>query len=110
MSVLELQLWVQDPQILNEKNKDISMLIVAEVIHRIIQLFILVVVIQTFLSYFMSPYEPIRRVIDRIVDPFLSPIRRVIPQVGMFDFSPLVLIILLYLLDAVIMRIFVSFS
>ena len=53
------------------------------------------VIISVVLSYFMDPYHPIRRGVDNIVEPMLNPIRRVIPPVGMFDFSPVVLIILI---------------
>jgi len=86
------------------------MLLLAQIVHRIIQLFILLVVIQTILSYFMSPYEPIRRFIDRIVNPFLNPIRRILPPMGGLDFSPFVLIIVLYIIDSILMRLFISLS
>ena len=55
------------------------------------QLLILLIILSAVLSYFMSPYHPVRETIDRIVEPMLSPIRRVVPLVGMFDLSPLVL-------------------
>jgi YggT family protein len=86
------------------------MLLIAQIIHRIIQLFILLIVIQAILSYFMSPFDPIRRFIDRIVNPFLNPIRRVLPPMGGLDFSPFVLIILLYIIDSILMRIFLSLA
>ena len=82
------------------------MMLLAQIIHRLIQFFVLVVLIQAILSYFVDPYNPVRRWIDRLVNPFLVPIRRVLPTVGIFDFSPLVLIILLQILDAIIMWIF----
>ena len=84
------------------------MLIIAELIHRAIQLFTLVIIAQAILSYFMSPFDPIRRTIDRIVDPFLMPIRRFLPPLGMFDFSPLVLIIFLQVIDSIIYKLLVS--
>ncbi len=37
-------------------------------------------------------------ILYRITEPILGPLRRVIPRTGMFDFSPLVAIILLQLL------------
>jgi YggT family protein len=54
----------------------------------------LLVILQVILSYFMSPYHPVRQTVDSIVEPLLSPIRRIMPQTGMLDFSPMVLIIL----------------
>ena len=84
------------------------MLLIAEIIHRILQLMVLVVIIQTILTYFMSPYEPIRRTLDRIVNPFLLPIQRIIPPLGGLDFSPLILIIILQLIDMLIRNLFLS--
>jgi len=85
------------------------MMILAQIIHRLIQLCVLVVLVQAILSFFVDPYNPVRSFIDRLVNPFLAPIRRVIPLVGMFDFSPLVLIILLQILDSITMWLFASF-
>jgi YggT family protein len=74
------------------------------IIHWILQVLILVVVIQAILSFFMDPYHPVRRTIDQIVNPFLNPIRRVVPPIRNLDFSPLVLIILLQVLDGILRR------
>lgn len=57
----------------------------------------LLVIVKVFLSYFMSPYHPVRHTIDRIIEPILAPIRRLIPPAGMFDFSPIILLVLLQL-------------
>jgi YggT family protein len=61
-----------------------------------------IVIIDVVLSYFMSPYHPLREALDRIVQPMLNPIRRIIPPVGMLDFSPLVLLILLQVLSSLL--------
>ena len=68
------------------------------------QILILLVILSVIFSYFMDPYHPIRRGLDRIVEPMLSPIRRVVPLVGMLDFSPLVLIILIQILGGLLIR------
>ena len=86
------------------------MLIIAEIIHRLIQLLVLVIIIQAILSFFMDPYHPVRRTIDQLLNPLYAPIRRLIPPVGAFDFSPLVLIILLQIIDMLLTRLFVSLS
>ena len=57
------------------------------------QTFIWVVIGSSILSFFMSPYHPIREALDRIVAPFLNPIRNIMPSTGGLDFSPLVLIL-----------------
>lgn len=63
------------------------------------------VIADVILSYFMSPYHPIRQFLDRIVGPMLNPIRRVLPPVGMFDFSPLVLLLLLQFISGYVVRV-----
>ena len=66
------------------------------------QILVLLVFISVILSYFMDPYHPIRRGVDNIVGPMLAPIRRVVPPVGMLDFSPLVLILLIQLVRSLL--------
>ena len=70
----------------------------------IARLIILLLIIHVVLTYFMSPFHPIRQRIDRIIEPMLNPIRRVIPTVGMIDFSPLILILLVQVINLIIKR------
>ena len=37
--------------------------------------------------------KPLGQVLYSLTEPFLAPIRNILPQAGMFDFSPLVLLI-----------------
>lgn len=67
------------------------------IVNTLAQLLVLLVFASVILSFFMDPYHPIRRGVDNIVEPMLAPIRRIVPLVGMFDFSPLVLILLIQL-------------
>jgi YggT family protein len=69
---------------------------------------ILLVLASVILSYFMDPYHPVRRFVDSIVEPMLAPIRRIVPLVGMLDFSPLVLIILIQLIGNLLTRLLYS--
>ena len=66
------------------------------------QALILVLIVSTVLSYFMAPYHPVRRALDQIVEPLLTPIRRIVPNAGMFDLSPLVLLILIQVIAFVL--------
>lgn len=68
------------------------------------QILIILIIVSVILSYFMDPYHPIRRGVDRIVEPLLTPIRRVVPLIGMFDISPLILIILIQLVGNLLRR------
>lgn len=73
-----------------------------QIIDIVSQLLVLLVFISAILSFFMDPYHPVRRGVDNIVQPMLAPIRRIVPSVGMFDFSPLILIILIQVLSNLI--------
>ncbi len=71
----------------------------------VVRLLSLVIIVQVILTYFMSPYHPIRQFIDRLVEPMLAPIRRFIPVIGMVDFSPLVLLILVQVIGQILIYI-----
>ena len=68
----------------------------------------LLLLAQVVASYFMSPYHPVRRWLDRLVEPMLAPIRRVMPNVGMFDFSPIVLLIIIRIMEEILVRILIT--
>jgi YggT family protein len=86
------------------------MIFLAEIIHRIVQILIFFVIVQVVLSYFMDPYHPVRQTLDRFVNPFLNPIRRILPPMGGLDFSPLVLIIGLQVIDMVVRNLLYSLA
>ena len=71
------------------------MIILVYIILAIRDILVLLVIVSVILSYVMDPYHPVRRFVDSIVEPMLRPIRRVVPLVGMLDFSPIILIILI---------------
>jgi len=60
------------------------------------------ILVKVVLSYFMDPFHPIRQSIDRLVEPMLRPIRQVVPSFGRFDFSPLILLILIQIVGAIL--------
>jgi len=74
--------------------------IIARIISLLANLLVLLVVIDSVLSFFLSPYHPVRTALGRIVGPLLAPIRRVVPPLfGALDLSPLILIILIEILS-----------
>lgn len=82
--------------------------ILALFISAIAQLLVILVIVSVILSYFMDPYHPVRRGIDGVVEPMLAPIRRVVPLIGMIDFSPFILILLIQLLRNILVRFLLS--
>lgn len=68
------------------------------------QVLILLVIAYVILSYILSPYHPVRSFVDRIVEPLLAPIRRVVPLIGIFDISPIVFILLVQVVASVLIN------
>jgi YggT family protein len=73
-------------------------------INTISQIFVWVVIASSLLSFFLPPYHPVREALDRIVNPFLNPIRQLMPMVGGFDFSPLILILAVQLITGILVK------
>ena len=67
-----------------------------------------VVIASALLSFVASPYHPVRQALDRVVEPMLRPIRRILPSTGSLDFSPLVLILLLELVSRLLSSLLLS--
>ncbi len=81
-----------------------------QIINFLSLVFSLLLIAYVVLSYFMDPYHPVRQTVNRIVNPILAPIRRIMPQTGMMDFSPLVAIILVQILEYILERLVISLA
>lgn len=71
-------------------------------------LLILLVILHVALSWFMHPYHPLRQALERIVGPLLNPIRRVVPLIGVFDISPIILILLISVLQSALVNLLLT--
>lgn len=80
------------------------MAIIITIIQIVFRIFIIVIIVDVFLTFFMSPFHPVRRTLDQFVQPFLNPIRRVLPIIGGFDFSPIVLLIIVQIVESLLIR------
>lgn len=79
------------------------------IVRTLATILMIAVIVDIVLSYFMSPFHPIRSTLDKVVQPLLNPIRKVVPALGGIDFSPLILVILIQLAETVIIRILALF-
>ncbi len=79
-------------------------IILAQTINIFSQVLSLIIIADVLVSYFMDPYQPVRAFLDRMVEPLLAPIRRVVPPMGMLDFSPFVLLILVQLISGFLVK------
>ncbi|MBI3167956.1 MAG: YggT family protein [Chloroflexi bacterium] len=74
----------------------------------ITETFVWVVIANSLLSFFLSPYHPVREALERIVGPLLNPIRNLMGSTGGLDFSPLVLILALEFLSRILITVLLS--
>jgi YggT family protein len=69
-------------------------------LHWLLDLYSLVLLASVLLSWVdLSPDNPFVRVVRQLTEPVLAPVRRVLPAVGGFDFSPLVVLVAIRLLQ-----------
>ena len=69
----------------------------------ILTLYYYVMLARVLMSWFNpNPYNPIVDAIYRLTEPVLSPIRRVLPSMGGFDLSPLVVFFVLIYLQRIL--------
>lgn len=85
-----------------------SVLVLVSIINMLAGLLSTLVFVTVLLSWFLPPYHPVREALDRLIDPFLAPIRRFIPSAGMFDFSPLILILLIEVIAQILKSLVLS--
>jgi YggT family protein len=76
--------------------------IIKYVINAIIAILSILVFLETLLSYFVREDNDFRRVLGKILNPIYQPIRRLVPPLSGIDFTPLIAIILLQVLDAIL--------
>ncbi len=63
------------------------------------QVLTLAIFVRVIISWFSpSPTNRLAIILYQVTEPFLAPLRRIIPRVGMFDFTPVVAIIILRLI------------
>ena len=83
---------------------------IKQIVNGLIWLFIAAIFARAILSFvplvMRPPYpaflEAISRVVFQITEPVMAPVRRMLPTLGGLDFSPMVVIIVLWLIREVI--------
>jgi len=79
--------------------------LIATIINFVFRILIAIIIVDVLLSFFMDPFQPLRVFLDKIVNPLLAPIRKFVPPIQSIDFSPLILLILLQILEIIIISI-----
>ncbi|MCZ7547301.1 MAG: YggT family protein [Anaerolineae bacterium] len=77
-----------------------------QVIQLVFYLWQLMLLARILLSWVqVDPYNPIVQFLFSVTEPILRPLRELLPQTGMFDFSPLVAIILAQVVQIVLVQV-----
>jgi YggT family protein len=80
--------------------------VLGHALYGLLAVYTLLIVIRIVFSWVMSHGNPVLRVLMRLTDPILEPFRRIIPPLGMFDISPIIVLFLLNFLQAAVAGVF----
>ncbi len=87
---------------------DLSSIIITAV-NVAFQVYTWLVIIRILLSWIRhNPYQPLIRFIYEVTEPFLRLFRRIVPPLGQIDFSPIIAVFVLQILQWVIVRLLVN--
>jgi len=95
----------------------VLLITLSQIIGYLVSILIVLVIVQFVMSLLISFnvvnmqnnfVEAIWRAVNALLDPILNPIRKLMPNTGAIDFSPLVLIVGLNILDIVIRNLAVA--
>ena len=77
------------------------------VLYGILSVLILFIFIRFISSWFVFSRNTFLGFVRRVTDPILLPVQKIIPPIGVFDLSAMIVLILIGLLQSVVLRIFV---
>ena len=78
---------------------------IAQILGGLVNIFIILFFVRTVVSWFSpDPYNPLVRFLNSCTDPILDKIRAKIPSIGRFDFSILIVILVLYFVQIALIQ------
>ena len=78
------------------------MTILFNIIRLLCELLTVAIFLRAILTWFVTRPNTLTMVLDRITEPILEPLRRIMPRTGMIDITPLVAIVLLQIISRVL--------
>lgn len=78
----------------------------ATLVDLLFTLYTFLIIGRVFLSWtgMIDPYHPVAQWIYRLTEPLLRPIRDMMPQTGMYDWSPMIAIIIVFIVRQIVVR------
>jgi YggT family protein len=77
------------------------------VLYGVLSLLVLFIFIRFISSWFVFTRNTFLGFVRKVTDPILLPVQRLIPPIGMFDISAMILLVLIGLLQSVVLKVFV---
>jgi len=78
---------------------------IVQVVNIIFEVLIWLIIVRCILSFVRhDPYQPLIRFVYDVTEPIMAPFRRLIPAAGGMDFSPIVVLLALTLLQGLVTR------
>lgn len=81
--------------------------IIGFVLYALISVYILFIFIRFLSSWFVFSRNTFFGFVRKVTDPVLLPVQRLIPPIGMFDISAMIVLLLLGFLQSIVLQIFV---
>ena len=77
------------------------------VLYGLLSLLVLLIFIRFIAQWFVFHRNTFLGFVTRVTDPILIPVRRIIPPIGMFDISAMIVLLVIGFLQSIVMRVFV---
>lgn len=78
--------------------------LIGYILYGVLSLYLLLIIIRIVFSWGQVSYtNPVMRFLLNVTDPLLLPLRRIIPPLGMFDISPIVAFIIIWMFQTAIL-------
>jgi len=83
------------------------MVFIGFVLYGILSVLVLFIFIRFLAQWFVFTRNTFLGFVMRVTDPIMLPVRRLIPPIGMFDISPMIVLIIIGLLQSAVLNLFV---
>jgi YggT family protein len=85
---------------------EVHVLVLLLLIDWIFSLYAFAIILRTLLSWLrVSPYHPVMHFLTQITEPILAPLRRHIRPIGIWDITPMIALIILWVVELIIKQI-----
>ncbi len=81
--------------------------VIGMIIYGLLSIYILFIFIRFISSWFVFTRKTFLGFVERVTDPVMIPVQKLIPPIGMFDISAMLVLLVIGFLQSIVLRIFV---